>query len=138
MSLFPMYQIPAPSQGEALPLYQDVAMDYTTGKPMWRNGDPVWVTGLEAVKSWAWRAVATQRFRWISFSWDYGCELLSLIGYAYQSSTKLSEARRYVKDCLLASPYITNVEVTNETFAGDTLHMDVSFTSIYGGGDFSV
>lgn len=138
MSLFPMYQLPQTEQVEELPLYRDVAMDYTTGTPLWQNGEPVWVTGLEAVKSWAWRAVATQRFRWLTFSWDYGCELLSLIGYSYLSSTKVSEAKRYVQECLLMSPYISQVAVTNVTWDGDSLHMDVSFTSIYGGGEFHV
>lgn len=133
-----MYQMPQTEQVEALPLYTDVAMDYTEGKPLWQNGEPVWVTGLEAVKSWAWRAVATQRFQWLTFTWDYGCELLSLIGYSYLASTKVSEAKRYVQECLLMSPYISQVAVTNVTFDGDTLHMDVSFTSVYGGGDFSV
>ena len=49
-------------------LYTDVAMDYTAGTPRWESGNPVIVSGLEAVKSWAWRAAATARYQYKCFS----------------------------------------------------------------------
>ena len=57
--LFPMFSLPQENPGAALPLYTDVAMDYDRGEPRWESGNPVVVTGLEAVKSWAWRTIAT-------------------------------------------------------------------------------
>lgn len=68
MSLFPMYSIPQGSTAGELPLYTDVAMDYTAGTPRWESGNPVIVSGLEAVKSWAWRAAATARYQYKCFS----------------------------------------------------------------------
>lgn len=132
MTLFPMFSTPAQSQMAGLPLYTDVAIDYDTGTPKWESGNPVIVSGLEAVKSWAWRAIATERYRWPIFSWSYGCELESLVGQPYQAETKRSEAVRYVRDALLVSPYITACAVSDVTFDGSTLHMEVEFTTIYG------
>ena len=138
MSLFPLFPTPGSGRTEQLPLYTDVAMDYDAGTPRWESGNPVTVTGLEAVKSLAWRAVATARYRWSAFDWSYGCELESLVGQPYQAETKRSEAVRYVQDALLVSPYIIACSVSNVTFDGSTLHMEVEFSSIYGKEEFYV
>lgn len=132
MTLFPMFGVQAGAQEAALPLYTDVAMDYDRGEPRWESGNPVMVTGLEAVKSWAWRAIATERYRWPIFTWSYGCELKTLVGQPYLAETKRSEAARYVREALLVSPYITGVTVREVSFEGSTLHLDVEFTSVYG------
>lgn len=132
MTLFPMFSLPEAGQGTALPLYTDVAMDYDRGEPRWESGNPVIVTGLEAVKSWAWRTIATERYRWPIFTWSYGCELKKLVGQPYLAQTKRSEAARYVSEALLVSPYITAVTVTEVSFEGSTLHLTVEFESVYG------
>ena len=132
MTLFPMFSVPAESQRAALPLYTDVAMDYDRGQPRWESGNPVVVTGLEAVKSWAWRAIATERYRWPIYTWSYGCELLTLVGQPYLAQTKRSEASRYVREALLVSPYITSVTVREVVFEGSILHLTVDFESVYG------
>lgn len=138
MSLFPMYSLPQAAQGGQLPLYTDVAMDYDAGTPRWESGNPVMVTGLEAVKSWAWRAVATARYRFPAFSWSYGCELEALVGQPYQADTKRSEAARYIREALEVSPYITAVEVREVTFSGSTFHMTVGLSTVYGEEEFHV
>lgn len=132
MTLFPMFGVQAGTQEAALPLYTDVAMDYDRGEPRWESGNPVIVTGLEAVKSWAWRAIATERYRWPIFTWSYGCELKTLVGQPYLADTKRSEAARYVREALLVSPYITAVTVREVSFEGSALHLDVEFASVYG------
>lgn len=139
MTLFPMFSAQeGADQSADLPLYTDVAMDYEAGTPRWESGQPVVVTGLEAVKSWAWRAVATARYQWAAFSWSYGCELEALIGQPYQADTKRSEAERYVKEALLVSPYIRSVRVSDTRFEGSTLHMTVELTTVYGDSQFSI
>lgn len=138
MTLFPMFSDPAGSQKAALPLYTDVAMDYDRGQPRWESGNPVIVSGLEAVKSWAWRAIATERYRWPIYTWSYGCELLTLVGQPYLAQTKRSEAARYVREALLVSPYITAVTVREVAFEESTLHLKVEFESVYGKEEFYV
>ena len=88
--LFPLFQTAPQSAAAALPLLRDVAMDYEKGAPLFAGGNPVVVSGLEAVKSWAWRAIQTARYRHSSFSWDYGCELENLVGQPYGQDTRRS------------------------------------------------
>ena len=116
--LFPQFTPSTAAQTQDLPLDRDVRMDYEAGRPVWESGNPVCVTGLEAVKGWAWRALATARYRYSHFSWSYGCELENLIGQPYQAETKKSEAERYVKEALLVSPYIREVRVSDTRLRG--------------------
>ena len=130
--LFPIFQAPASAAVKELPLYRDVAMDYDRGVPVFQAGEPVAVTGLEAVKSWAWRALQPPRYRWSCFSWDSGCELESLVGQPYREDTRLSEAVRYAREALLVCPYITAAGVEVEGFEGSTLRLSVTITTVYG------
>ena len=126
-----MFSLPAAQRGE-LPLYRDVKMDYEAGCPVWEGGEPVVVTGLEAVKGWAWRAIQTARYLYPAFSWSYGCELEALVGQPYQAQTKKSEAERYIREALLVSPYIREVRVSDTRFEGSTLRMTVELSTVYG------
>ena len=134
MSLFPQFSIPAAGAGGDLPLYADVAMDYDAGTPLWEGVNPVVVTGLEAVKSWAWRAVATARYRYGAFGWDYGCELENLVGQPYGQDTRRSEAVRYVREALEVCPYITSAQASVEGLEGSSLHIRVVMRTVYGDG----
>lgn len=134
MSLFPMFSAPAASQRLDLPLYTDVAMNYDAMEPRWESGEPVIVTGLEAVKSWAVRAILAARYRWPIFDWSYGCELEALVGQPYLAETKRSEASRYIQEALLMSPYITVAQVVELRFEGSTLHATADLTTVYGRG----
>ena len=136
--LFPLFQTAPQSAAAALPLLRDVAMDYEKGAPLFAGGNPVVVSGLEAVKSWAWRAIQTARYRYSSFSWDYGCELENLVGQPYNSDTRLSEARRYVEEALTVSPYITGAAAAVEGLEGSELHIRVVMRTVYGDGTLEV
>lgn len=136
--LFPIFQVTEPAAAADLPLYRDVAMDYERGVPRFSGGEPVLVTGLEAVKSWAWRALMTERYRWSCFTWDYGCEVASLAGQPYREDTRLSEATRYVEEALTVCPYITGASAQVVRFEGSTLHMNLTLTTIYGEANLDV
>lgn len=60
------------------------------------------------------------------------------MGQPYQADTKRSEAARYVREALLVSPYITDCQVEDVAFAGDILHLSVTFTTVYGKEGFYV
>lgn len=131
-SLWPMFSAPTDRQTGRLPLYRDVLMDYEAGRPVWEGGDPVMITGLEAVKGWAWRAIDTARYQYSHFSWSYGCELEALVGQPYRADTKLSEAARYVREALEVNPYIRGAQVSDARFEGSTLHLTVALSTVYG------
>ena len=136
--LFPLFQTAPQSAAAALPLLRDVAMDYEKGAHMFAGGNPVVVSGLEAVKSWAWRAIQTARYRYSSFSWDYGCELENLVGQPYGQDTRRSEAVRYVREALEVCPYITSAQASVEGLEGSSLHIRVVMRTVYGDGTLEV
>ena len=141
MALFPMIQ-PAVEKKAALPLYREVAWDYVENRPVFQNGAPVIVTGKEAVLVWAWKALQAERKRFEIYTHEYGCELLTLIGQRYSEQLKRTTAARYVKECLLINPYITEVKDAWATFGGDGLGGSCGIATIYGdvrlGGELNV
>ncbi len=138
MSIFPMIS-PEASQGaqaQALPLYKEVAWDFEQDVPVFRQGEPVVVTGKEALKVWIWRAIRTPRFRYEIYTWAYGSEFESLLGQAYTDAVKTAEAPRYLRECLLINPYITAVKNIAVSFESAKLTVAGTAVTIYGEVEF--
>ena len=134
MSIFPMISPTAEieSDTQTLPLCKEVAWDFKDNVPIFSQGEPVTVTGKEAVKVWIWKAIHTERYRYEIYSWDYGSELENLAGQAYTAALKEAEAPRYLRECLLINPYITAVKNINVTFDTDQLTVTGVAETIYG------
>lgn len=135
MSLFPLISEPdtgALMATEGLPLYREVDWDFQTNKPIWRGGNPVFVTGARAVLVWAWNALHTLRFDHDVFSTDYGFDGSVLLGRSYSEGVRQSEAIRVVRETLQINPYITNVSQVSVSFEGSVLHLSFKLTTIYG------
>lgn len=131
--IFPVVQPEAVSVAkEALPLCREIAWNYETGAPVFSGGRPVEVTGVEAVKVWIWKAIKTVRFCHDIYTWDYGCEAVSLIGQAFTAAVKESEAVRYIREALEPNPYITNVRQVDVTFSDTVLSIHCVVSTIYG------
>jgi len=138
-SIFPIVQPEAyVSEDTQLPLYKEVAWDYDAGVPIFANGSPVIVTGAEAVKVWAWKAIKTARYRHDIYTWDFGCEVESLIGQAYTPQVKQSEAIRFIREALEPNPYITSVRQISVDLVGSTLVISCTVNTIYGEVEVSV
>ena len=134
MSIFPMIQpkTPEKTQQETLPLCREIGWDFANNVPLFRQGTPVIVTGREAVKVWIWKALYTVRYRHEIYSWDYGSEFESLIGQAYTPELKEAEAPRFLRECLMINPYITEVTDITAQFEGSRLTMHARVKTIYG------
>ena len=135
--LFPEAQT-ALSAISALPMAWEMAWDFEADRPVLRGGEPIIVTGVEAVKVWAFNAIKTVRYRWEMFSFQYGNELTRLIGQPFAADTKRAEAVRYIQEALLVSAYITRVDVTDLALEGATLSAHVTITTIYGEAELDV
>lgn len=134
MSIFPMID-PVPdkaSAARALPLCREVGWDFQRGVPRFRGGVPVEAAGKEAVKVWIWKAIRTPRFRYEIYSWAYGSEFETLLGQAYSDAVKTAEAPRYLRECLLVNPYITDVKDISVTFEAAKLTVEGTAVTIYG------
>ena len=135
MSLFPLIaQTDSGSEpvSSALPLYREVDWNFTTNRPVWRNGEPVFVTGARAVLVWAWNALHTPRFAHDVYSHAYGLNSGALLGRPYTEGVLQSEAARIIRETLTVNPYITSVDGVDVTLSGGTLQVSFGMTTIYG------
>ena len=135
--LFPIIDAPMPVKAAALPLCREVAWDYETDTPRFERGSPAVVTGREAVKVWAWKALHVPRFRHEMYSRAYGSELQSLIGQPCSAELKRAEAIRYVREALIINPYIESVDDVAVTFGEGLLSISCVIKTIYGESEVS-
>lgn len=131
--LFPILSSPeTAASAEDLPLYTDAQWDFTLDQPVVSGGEPVMVSGAEAVRTWCWNALKTARYQWEMFDFSYGCELDSLVGAAYTDDTKRAEAARYIQEALETSPYVQSVAVSDVALTDAVFSATVKITTIYG------
>lgn len=97
---------------------REYEIDFITGKLTGRI-----VEGVEALRVWAYLALKAQRYSWVIYSWYYGEEYTSLIGYSYSDEYLMMEIQRYIEECLFENEHITGVEDLEITHVKDTLHI---------------
>ena len=133
MSLFPFVSnIEDVKIDNTFPLYKEVAWDFEKDIPITKNGEFKIVEKNEAIKVWAYKALLASRYEHSIYTWDYGSELMSLIGKAYTPQLTESEAKRYIKEALEINPYILEVDVVNASFNNGVLSTDIKLLTIYG------
>ena len=139
MSLFPFISNTNDVKVDnTFPLYREVAWDFKRNTPIIQNGDFKIVEGNEAIKVWILKTLLINRYEFEIFSWDYGSELISLIGKAYTPSLTKEEAKRYIKEALEINPYIINIDVVDVNFSDAILHGEVKIKTIYGEDDLLI
>ena len=116
----------------ALPIYYEVAWDFVNDRAIFQDGNPKIVEKNEAIKVWAYKALLASRYEHSIYSWDYGSELMSLIGKAYTPKLTEAEAKRYIKEALLINPYILEVNILDTSFLNGVLSATVKLSTIYG------
>lgn len=133
-ALFPFFgdTVPEKEQTEELPLYKEVAWDFKYNVPKLKNGEYEIVTENEAIKTWAYKALKTERFRYKIYSWNFGSEIDSLIGQSYTPNLTKAECIRYIEECLLINPYIKSVSEVEVSFSEGRLDVAGTLETIYG------
>ena len=132
-SLFPFFGDTVTTETEEeLPLYREVAWDFKNNIPIVEKGDFKIVTGNEAIKTWIYKTLKTERFRYEIYSWDYGCEIEELIGQNYTPNLAKAECVRYIKEALTINPYIKNIAGVEVTFATGKLMIYAKLETVYG------
>ena len=137
MSIFPFMNIEDIESNiensiDELPMYYEVGWDYLKDEPLIENNEFVIVEGNEAIKVWIYKAIKTVRYQYPIYSWDYGCEISSLVGQKYTKGLTKSEAERYIKEAILINPYITDVKIIDINFSEDILSVSIQVDTIYG------
>jgi len=111
------------------------AWNFEAGEFILENGKCKIVEGLEAVKIKIYKALITQRYRYLIYSWDYGSELEELIGQKYSKEFTNSEALRYIQDTLQTyfdKGWITSIKNFTTSFSDETLHITFDVVTPYG------
>ena len=133
MSLFPFVSnVDEIEVDNSFPMYKEVAWDFESDCPVLENGNFKIIEGNEAIKIWVYKALLIPRYHHLIYSWDYGSELMDLIGKAYTPSLIKSEAKRYIKEALEINPYILEVDVLDIDFKDGTLNANINLLTIYG------
>lgn len=96
------------------------------------------VEGSEAIKTWIWLALMTQRYRYLIYSWDYGTEFEDFIGETHSEEYINSEARRMVEECLSVNPYITGIEDFECELQDEKITIRFKALTVYGEEDIDV
>lgn len=122
-----------PETNNELPLYREFAWDFAKDDFIKDNsGDFKIVEGKEALQVWIYHALHTNRYEHEIFSWDYGTELITLVGQRFTKGLTESEAFRYIKEALLVNEYLLSVKKNSIVFDGDVLHIDITVKTVYG------
>ena len=139
MSLFPFISnADEVKVDNSFPLYREVAWDFKKNIPVLENGDFKIIERNEGIKVWVYKALLTPRYDYSIYSWDYGSELMDLIGKAYTPSLTKEEAKRYIKEALLINPYILEVTVLDTSFNNGVLSADIKIVTIYGESEVTI
>lgn len=121
------------AQDTELPLFQELAYDFNTNDFIFEStGEIKVLTGIEALKVWIYKAILADRFVYEIYSWDYGTELINLVGQKFSQGLTESEAFRYVREALEINPYIIEVKNNGVSFKGDVLTINVIVSTVYG------
>ena len=120
---------------EELPLFKEYAGDFETDKFRYDgNGNHILLTGNEALEVWIYKALKTERFSYLAYSWGYGIELKPFIGKVMSVEERYSELKRVITECLMVNPYIKSIDSFSfaEDKHGEAVHLTIRLTTIYG------
>ena len=109
----------AETKVEEMPTFKEYAIDFKTGEYIKdENNDIKVLEKNEALKVWIFKALKTERFRYVDVHSDnYGSELETNIGTIYQKSVKDALMINQIRNTLLVNPYILecyNFDISNE------------------------
>ena len=118
---------------DTLPLYTEWAVDWEKGAFALRDGKPYLVTGNEALQTWVRCALHPESVRFLcsAHTADYGNELSSRMGSSADRGILESLLRREIRETLLVSPYIRQVDGFSFTFAGSRMTVQFTVHTVY-------
>ena len=118
-----------------LPLFQEYAWDFERDCFLYDvNGRHILLTRNPALEVWIYKALKTERFEYLVYSWQYGIELKPFIGKVMGVQERYSELRRVITECLMVNPYIRSIDsfsITPENRA-ELVRVHITLTTVYG------
>lgn len=110
------------------------AFDFKTGDFVMKNGNPVVLTGIDALKLWIEKVMRTQSGRYSIYNGEqYGTNIEDLvIGKSYKFDFAESELRREIEEALLQHEDIKRVENFTAEKIGSVLNIEFTLLTVYG------
>lgn len=137
-SVLPFLTPYEPTEPGALPMFREWSCD-ADGLLQVTDGHMTLLSGQEALRIWASKALRTAVARFAAYTTDYGSELEELIGQPYTEAYIRAESQRMITEALLASPYIVEVGGASASMTGDgRLSVTANYRSVYGAADLEV
>ena len=118
-----------------LPLFQEYAWDFERDCFLYDvNGRHILLTGNPALEVWIYKALKTERFEYLAYSWQYGIELKPFIGKVMGVQERYSELRRVITECLMVNPYIKSIDSFSTTpeNRAELIRVHITLTTVYG------
>ena len=118
-----------------LPLFKTYAWNFDNDDFIFDEyGNHILLEGNDALKVWILKALKTERFAHLAYSWKYGTNHKRFIGKVMGVGERKSELRREITEALMVNPYvksINKVEFVEEKHNRKVL-MNIELTTIYG------
>lgn len=121
-------------EAKKLPTFVEFDWDFDTDNFKYdSNGKQKIVTENDAIKVWVGKALQTERYHYLAYSWQYGIEVKPFIGKVMQVKERYLELKRVIVECLMVNPYILSIDsVEFTTTDADTVVADIILTTLYG------
>lgn len=115
-----------------LDIPREYEFDVNTGLIVVRNGSINIVEGLEAIKTWIYKCLMTQRNRYDAYTSNYGQEYEELIGSGLSQDAISSEAKRMTEEALKVNPHISSITNFTVSFFDNVMQLDFIAVTDYG------
>lgn len=126
---------------DELPMFNEYAWDFEQDKFLYDgNGNHILLSGNDALEVWIYKALKTERFSYLAYSWGYGIELKPFVGKVMSVQERYSELKRVITECLMVNPYIKSLDKFEyaQSENGETVTLTIQLTTIYGEMSISV
>lgn len=134
MSIFPFIDPDGLNTGqeEKLPLFREYAYDFENNCLLLKNGQTYLVEGNAALRIWIFKALSTERFRYVAYDSDFGSEIGTLVGSPLHSDVAKSELKRFIIEALMVNPYIEELSNFQISQTGSGVTAEFDCTTVYG------
>ena len=132
---FPFIGAMRDAAADDMPLFQEYAWDFERDCFLYDvNGRQILLTGNPALEVWVYKALKTERFEYLAYSWQYGIELKPFIGKVMGVQERYSELRRVITECLMVNPYIRSIDSFSTTpeNRAELVRLHITLTTVYG------
>ena len=121
------------SAADTLPILTEYGYDFDKQQFLYdENGNIVTVTEDEALKVWIYKAILTERYRYLAYHDEYGITIEPYQGTMPNNVYTADRIRQNIREGLSINPYIAKINsITIEKREKDELIVSVDVTSIY-------